>query len=327
VRGNKTDIQQLLTLIDGENYVSWSRRIDNSEVMRDIMWAHPDSVKLLNLFPIVLIMDSTYKTNKYRLSLLKIVGMTSTKCTFAVAFAYMESERKENFCWVLEKLKGMFIKEGLFPQVILTDRDLALMNAIEIVFPNSVNLLCQFHIDKNVRAKCKKYISKDMQKEIQEIIASFQKSFYEVEHAHTSPFYEKLRGFVSRAALTRIVVEFERVRYTEIDESTCGCRLKTTYGLPCAYELGRYKISGIPIPLDSIHIQWKKLSMESQQEEDTDTGSELDMTDAIEEIWKRFRSLDIIGKRALKSKVLEHYWKLFATSERFVEDIRIGLSA
>jgi len=47
----------------------------------------------------------------------------------------------------------MFIKEGLFPQVILTDRDLALMNTIEIVFPNSVNLLCQFHIDKNVGAK------------------------------------------------------------------------------------------------------------------------------------------------------------------------------
>ena len=48
-------------------------------------------------------MDSTYKTNKYRLPLLEIVGMTSTECTFADAFAYMESERKEKFCWALEK--------------------------------------------------------------------------------------------------------------------------------------------------------------------------------------------------------------------------------
>ncbi|KEH43470.1 hypothetical protein MTR_1g094105 [Medicago truncatula] len=102
----------------------------------------------------------------------------------------------------------------------------------------------------------------NMKLQLGKIIASFQKSFYEVEHAHTSLFYEKLRGFVSRAALTCIVVEFERVRYMEIDESTCGCKLRTTYGLPCACELGRYKISGIPIPLDSIHIQWKKLSME-----------------------------------------------------------------
>jgi hypothetical protein len=44
--------------------------------------------------------------------------------------------------------------------VILTDRDLALMNIVEIVFPNSVNLICQFHIDINVGAKCKQYISK-----------------------------------------------------------------------------------------------------------------------------------------------------------------------
>jgi len=105
-----------------------------------------------------------------------------------------------------------------------------------------------------------------------------------------------LRGFVSRTVLRRIVVEFERVRYMEIDESTCGCRLRTTYGLPCACELGRYKISGMPIPLESIHIQWRKLSMEGQQEEDTKTGSQLDMTYAIEELWKRFQSLDIIGK-------------------------------
>jgi len=126
----------------------------------------------------------------------------------------------------------------------------------------------------------------NMKLQLGKIIASFQKSIYEVEHAHTSPFYEKLRGFVSRAALTRIAVEFERVRYMEIDESTCSCKLRTTYGLPCACELGRYKISGMPIPLDSILIQWKTLSMERKQEEDTETGFELDMTYAIEELWK-----------------------------------------
>lgn len=49
-------------------------------------------------------------------------------------------------------MKDMFIKEGLILQVIETDRDLALMIAIEIVFPDPVNLLCSFHINKNVGA-------------------------------------------------------------------------------------------------------------------------------------------------------------------------------
>ena len=37
----------------------------------------------------------------------------------------------------------------------MTDRDLALMNAVKIVFPECTNLLCRFHIDKNVNAKYK----------------------------------------------------------------------------------------------------------------------------------------------------------------------------
>ncbi|XP_050913303.1 protein FAR-RED ELONGATED HYPOCOTYL 3 [Lathyrus oleraceus] len=109
-------------------------------------------------------MDNTYKTNKYRQPLFEIVGITSTELTFAVAFAYMESEQIENFCWVLEKLKELFVKKDLCPQVILTDRDLALMKAIEIMFPKSINLLCRFHI--NAGAKCKQHVVNDLQKTI-----------------------------------------------------------------------------------------------------------------------------------------------------------------
>ncbi|XP_027940169.1 uncharacterized protein LOC114194244 [Vigna unguiculata] len=45
------------------------------------------------------------------------------------------------------------------PQVIVTDRDLALMNAVGIVFPECYHLLCRFHIQKNVQAKCKMLVN------------------------------------------------------------------------------------------------------------------------------------------------------------------------
>ncbi|KAI5425905.1 hypothetical protein KIW84_031652 [Lathyrus oleraceus] len=166
IRGPRSEIQHLFKLIEDACYVYWSRKKDDSEVVREIFWAHPDSVKLLNIFPTVLVMDNTYKTNKYRQPLFEIVGMTSTELTFAVAFAYMESEQIENFCWVLEKLKELFVKKDMCPQVILTDIDLALMKAIEIVFPRSINLLCRFHINKNVGVKCKQHVVNDLQKTI-----------------------------------------------------------------------------------------------------------------------------------------------------------------
>ncbi|CAK8544191.1 unnamed protein product [Lathyrus sativus] len=118
IRGPRSEIQHLLKLIEGVSYVYWSRKRDDSEVIRDIFWAHPNLVKLLNIFPIVLVMDNTYKTNKYRQPLFEIVGMTSTELTFAIAFAYIEYEQTETFCWVLDKLKELFVKKDLCPQVL-----------------------------------------------------------------------------------------------------------------------------------------------------------------------------------------------------------------
>jgi len=46
-------------------------------VVSDLFWMHHDSIKLLNAFNIVFLMDTTYKTNKYQLPLVEIVGVTS----------------------------------------------------------------------------------------------------------------------------------------------------------------------------------------------------------------------------------------------------------
>ncbi|XP_027192581.1 PKS-NRPS hybrid synthetase cheA-like [Cicer arietinum] len=73
--------------------------------------------------------------------------------TFCVGFAYLQSERVDNFTWALQMLKEQIT--GGEVEVIVTDRDLALMNVVECVFPKAVNLLCLFHVCKNVKAKCK----------------------------------------------------------------------------------------------------------------------------------------------------------------------------
>ncbi|CAK8538509.1 unnamed protein product [Lathyrus sativus] len=66
-----------------------------------------------------------------------------------------------------------------------------------------------------------------------------------------------------------------------------------------------YRIDGIPIPIDVVHVHWRKLSMEVKLGEDVNDGSEVDMSSAIDELWKRFKSLDVVGKRVLKSRVFE----------------------
>ena len=118
-------------------YTHCHRVKEGEDVIRDVFQAHPDSVKLLNVFHYVVVIDSTYKTNRYRLPLLEIVGMTPTSLTFSVAFVFMESERANNMVWVLENLRGLIMSDDCLPDVIVTDKDLALMSAVNIVFPTS----------------------------------------------------------------------------------------------------------------------------------------------------------------------------------------------
>ncbi|KAH1212687.1 hypothetical protein GmHk_14G040824 [Glycine max] len=107
---------------------------------------------------IKLLEHSTYKTNRCRLPLLDFVEVTPTAMTFSAGFAYLEAERVNNIVWALERFRGLFLRNDRLPVVIVTDRDLALMNAVKTVFLECTNLLCRFHIDKNVKAKCKSLI-------------------------------------------------------------------------------------------------------------------------------------------------------------------------
>ncbi|XP_050897520.1 uncharacterized protein LOC127104377 [Lathyrus oleraceus] len=78
LRGDKTEMQQLLKFLDDKSYMSRYRTCKDGVHVRDIFRTHPNSIKLFRMFPTVLILDSMYKTNKYKLPLLEMVGVTST---------------------------------------------------------------------------------------------------------------------------------------------------------------------------------------------------------------------------------------------------------
>ncbi|XP_058750117.1 protein FAR1-RELATED SEQUENCE 5-like [Vicia villosa] len=88
IRGDRNEMQQLLKMLDDNKYISRYRNCDDEVTVRDIFWIHPDSIKLFNTFSTVLLIDSTYKTNKYRLPLFEMVGVTSTEKTFVVGFPW-----------------------------------------------------------------------------------------------------------------------------------------------------------------------------------------------------------------------------------------------
>ncbi|GAU16253.1 hypothetical protein TSUD_298850 [Trifolium subterraneum] len=123
--------KNILTTLRGRNpdskanmkqvYNARERTVGELKTIQDFFWAHPESVKLFNTFPTVLMMDSTYKTNKYKMHLFEIVGVTSTEDSFNVGFAFIANEKEDNFIWALETCKSLLKSKDMFPKVIVTE--------------------------------------------------------------------------------------------------------------------------------------------------------------------------------------------------------------
>ncbi|KAH1239317.1 hypothetical protein GmHk_08G023784 [Glycine max] len=89
------------------------------------------------------------------------------------------------------------------------------------------------------------------------------------------------------------------VNACNLNSSTCGCVIRTMHGLPCACELSKYVVGCIP--LDSIHMFWRRLSFSDQGLSEP----EVSIKEEMKTISKRFEELDVCGKFTLKSKLRE----------------------
>ena len=128
---------------------------DNQHRVTHLFWAFEQSLDLFALYPHVLIVDSTYKTNNARLPLFELVGVDAMERTFCVGFAFLSSETEEDFAWAFEQLRLALASRETLPQTVATDRDLACMNALDAVFPDAHPILCIWHINEAVRGNCR----------------------------------------------------------------------------------------------------------------------------------------------------------------------------
>ncbi|CAG8795333.1 28997_t:CDS:2, partial [Racocetra persica] len=141
-------IQALLDeLVEGKfehNY-----QCDQNDNLTHLFFVHSKSITLIKIYNFVLLMDCTYKTNKFKMPLLHIVGITSFNTTFSSCFVFLKSEQEDDYVWALNRVAHIFGNVPK-PKVIVTDHELALMHAIHTVFSKSQNVLCVWHIEKNV---------------------------------------------------------------------------------------------------------------------------------------------------------------------------------
>jgi MULE transposase domain len=155
----RTPIQALIEAIPNEHVWKFRVQTDENNRVTALLALNRQCFKMWFRNPWVLFMDCTYKTNRYKMPLLDIVGCNAMNSTFYVGFAFVNNEQEDAYGFILQHLKTSYEHFSL-PQLrtVLTDKDNALMNAVKTAFPLADNLICAWHINKSILAKAKPLI-------------------------------------------------------------------------------------------------------------------------------------------------------------------------
>lgn len=156
-----TPAEACLNLLDELKFYKDFEVGEDSRVQR-LFFTDPKSIELAKTHSDILMLDCTYQTNKYGLPLLNIIGTSSLHKTTQIGLAFLSGEAEHDFDWVIRVLRRLFKEHQIrLPRIIVTDRQLDLINALKMHFQES-NYLLRWHFNKCVLAKARTTIHRQV---------------------------------------------------------------------------------------------------------------------------------------------------------------------
>jgi hypothetical protein len=150
-------IQALFFKLQKNDRFLYDYSTDQYNAIWNILFFNVTSLDLLRRFPLTIILDSTYKTNRHNMYLFNLMDVTATNNSFIIGQAFLSAETTEDYIWVFKWLHDYYYKAQLpAPKSISTDKAGGLTNAVESIFPGVPHLLYIWHVNNDVEAYCRK---------------------------------------------------------------------------------------------------------------------------------------------------------------------------
>jgi hypothetical protein len=181
------------------------------------VWSDGDSLISASLYPEVLQLDTTCKTNLYNFPLTFLVGVNGENKSENWLTGLLPNEKRTTFIWLLHAMLPLFLGtalEGL--QTVISDGNNEIIDAINYtidskVFPSgTVRLLCYWHTIPLFLSNELPFISSEMSKCLKDYLfemATKCDTFKEVEY-----YWEAINIYVKR----KITNEGKRVKIDEV---------------------------------------------------------------------------------------------------------------
>ncbi|XP_026458553.1 uncharacterized protein LOC113359077 [Papaver somniferum] len=244
---DKLVMQQLLWLAQKKNYAC-QKKLDEFGHVTHLFIAHPECVKLELYFPQVLILDCTYKPNKYEIPLMNVDGEREVKKK-KFKNAYEANERM----WVYFSNDWNALQWSITEEVYEENVAKLLANW-SVKYPEIIIYLRKQFLDNNKHrfVSAFKNHHKHFYNQATSMVESdhyrlkmnlFGKSLMMKHDDH--PDDKWLRGLthmVSHLCLELIMKEVDLMEKMDANsQEECVCKMRESMGLLCRHDLLRYK--------------------------------------------------------------------------------------
>ncbi|KAM6594333.1 hypothetical protein CsatA_002036 [Cannabis sativa] len=128
-------------------------QVDEENRLANLFWADGNSRVDYVAFGDVLGFDTTYMTNEYNKPLTVLIGVNHHFNTCIFGFALLLHEKLPSYRWLLQKFLECHGDKK--PNVVVTDQDVAMKQAIMEHMPDVTHRLCAWHLNTNASKKVK----------------------------------------------------------------------------------------------------------------------------------------------------------------------------
>ncbi|XP_050378377.1 protein FAR1-RELATED SEQUENCE 5-like [Argentina anserina] len=114
-------------------------------------WVDSSEKKSYAHFGDVVVFDTTYNTNRYKMFFAPLLGVNHHGQTLVFGCTFLSNENFDSFVWLLNTWLAAMPRGA--PKVIITDQDQAMAKAIGHVLPNTFHRYCVWHILRKFQDK------------------------------------------------------------------------------------------------------------------------------------------------------------------------------
>lgn len=158
--GNRTAIQALNVALHNDDDWFCRQKLDRKGRVEHLFFINTASKEMIKAYGELLILDCTYKTNRYRMPLAIMTEVTDLNTSFYAGMCFMKGEDLEDYKWLIQTIKELYQELDIpLPLVWLSDGEINIPKAIALtISPTAIHILCIWHIERNIVDNCRKYI-------------------------------------------------------------------------------------------------------------------------------------------------------------------------